>query len=54
MTDEDARFFGIEREQADRFCNVFVSMVAALGYRFNWRREGSVLVYSVRAATDFG
>ena len=54
VTDEDARFFGIEREQADRFCNVFVPMVAALGYRFSWRREGSVLVYSVRAATDFG
>jgi len=49
LTHEDARFFGIERDDADRFCNVFAPMVASLGFDFTWRREGETLVYSVRS-----
>jgi hypothetical protein len=50
ITAEDAQFFGITRDDADRFCNVFVPMAASLGYAFNWRRDGNDLIYAVRRA----
>ena len=50
VTEEEAQFFGITRDEADRFCNVFVPMAASLGYVFNWRRDGNELVYTVRRA----
>jgi hypothetical protein len=49
VTDEDARFFGITRDEADRFCKVFVPMTASLGFDFAWRRDGDVLVYTLTA-----
>jgi hypothetical protein len=48
VTDEEAHFFGITRDDADQFCNVFGPMVSTLGYRFDWRRDGDDLVYTVR------
>jgi hypothetical protein len=48
VTDEEAQFFGVTRDDADQFCNVFGPMVSALGYRFDWRRDGDDLVYRVR------
>ncbi len=50
VTEEDARFFGITRSEADRFCNVFVPMSAELGYAFSWRRDGNDLIYTLRRA----
>jgi len=50
VTEEEASFFGITRDEADRFCNVFVPMAASLGYVFTWRRAGNDLVYTVRRA----
>jgi hypothetical protein len=50
ITAEDAQFFGITRDEADRFCNVFVPMAASLGYVFTWRRDGNELIYTVRRA----
>ena len=47
LTDEDARFFGISRDEADRFCDVFVPMTAALGFAFSWRRVGDELIFTL-------
>ena len=51
VTEEEASFFGITRDEADRFCNVFVPMAASLGYVFTWRRVGNDLIYTVRRAS---
>jgi hypothetical protein len=51
LTNEDARFFGISREEADLFCNVFVPMTESLGFAFAWRREGDDLIYTIQRIT---
>ena len=47
LTNEDARFFGIDRDAADRFCNVFTPMTESLGFSFDWRRVGDDLIYTI-------
>jgi hypothetical protein len=45
--EEEADFFGISFEEADRFCNVFTPIAASLGFTFAWRRDHETLIFSV-------
>src|SRR5690242_10142065 len=45
--EEEADFFGISFEEADRFCNVFAPIAASLGFTFAWRRDHETLIFSV-------
>ena len=45
---EEADFFGISCEDADRFCNVFAPIATSLGFNFEWRRDDETLILSVR------
>ena len=45
---EEAAFFGVTCDETDRFCDVFVPIAASLGFAFEWRREGEILILSVR------
>ena len=45
---EEADFFGISCDEADRFCNVFAPIATSLGCAFSWRRDSETLVLSVR------
>jgi hypothetical protein len=45
---EEADFFGISCEDADRFCNVFAPIATSLGFDFEWRRDDETLILSVR------
>ena len=44
---EEADFFGVSCEDADRFCNVFAPIAASLGFAFAWRRDNETLILSV-------
>ena len=45
---DEADFFGISCDEADRFCNVFEPIATSLGFTFVWRRDDDVLVLSVQ------
>ena len=45
---DEADFFDISCDEADRFCNVFAPIATSLGFTFEWRRADDVLVLSVQ------
>jgi hypothetical protein len=45
---DEADFFGISTDEADRYSAVFAPIAEPLGFTFSWRREGNALVYSLR------
>jgi len=45
---EEADFFGVTCDEADRFCDVFAPIATSLGFAFDWWRENDALVLSVR------
>jgi hypothetical protein len=44
---DEADFFGISTDDADHYSEVFGPIVASLGFTFNWRRDGSALIYGI-------
>lgn len=44
----EAEFFGVSCDETDRFCDVFVPIVASLGFSFTWHREGRTLILAVQ------
>ena len=46
-SDEELAFFGLTREDADRFTGTFVPIATYLGLRAAWRREGDEIVVTV-------
>jgi len=45
---EEADFFGVTCDEADRFCDVFAPIATSLVFAFDWWRENDALVLSVR------
>ncbi len=43
----EAEFFGISRDETDRFCAVFAPIATSLGFTFAWRRDGEMLILAV-------
>ena len=48
LTEDDAAFFGVSRDDADRFTGVFGPIAAHLGMEATWHREGEQIVITVR------
>ena len=50
---DEAEFFGITCEEADRFSDIFGPIADSLGFDYSWHRDGPTLALALRRQ-DFG